>query len=105
MSKAVIPPSIGTGGSIFGGGGGVNCAKSGTESSVNSMINLIVRFIGIVVIKDVEVKASSCSCDRSAQGRNVGLHRRMSAVACERAAVVGVASRARPVSVRKKTRT
>ena len=55
MSKAVIPPSIGTGGSIFGGGGGLNCAKSGTESSVNSMINLIVRFIGIVVIKNVSL--------------------------------------------------
>lgn len=55
MSKAVIPPSIGTGGSIFGGGGGLNCAKSGTESSVNSMINLIVRFIGIVVIQDVSL--------------------------------------------------
>ncbi len=54
MSKAVIPPSIGTGGSIFGGGGGLNCAKSGTESSVNSMINLVVGFIGrIVVIQDV----------------------------------------------------
>lgn len=55
MSKAVIPPSIGTGGSIFGGGGGVNCAKSGTDSSVNSMINLIVRFIGIVVVQDVSL--------------------------------------------------
>lgn len=48
MSKAVIPPSIGNGGGI--GGGGVDCAKSGTDSSVNSMINLIVRFIGIVVV-------------------------------------------------------
>jgi hypothetical protein len=33
----------------------LNCAKSGTESSVNSMINLIVRFIGIVVIKNVSL--------------------------------------------------
>ena len=51
-----MPPSIGTvGGSIVGGGGALNCAKSGTESSVNSMINLIVRFIGIVVIKVVSL--------------------------------------------------
>jgi hypothetical protein len=57
MSKAVIPPSIGTGGSITGGGGGLNCAKSGKESSVNSMINLIVMFfvmfIGIFVVSVV----------------------------------------------------
>ena len=50
MSKAAIPPSIGTGGSIFGGGGGLNCAKSGKESSVKIMINLVVGFIGRIVV-------------------------------------------------------
>ncbi len=49
MSKAAIPPSIGTGGSIFGGGGGLNCAKSGKVNSVKIMINLLLDFIVLML--------------------------------------------------------
>jgi hypothetical protein len=37
---------MGTGGSINGGGGGVNCAKSGKENRVKIIINLRLGFIG-----------------------------------------------------------
>jgi hypothetical protein len=67
MSKATIPPSIGTGGSIFGGGGGLNCAKSGKESSVKIMINFMLGFIGVLC-------SNVCSCWTKKYRRFKGLN-------------------------------